>query len=78
MINSGLDSIIGGLMEKLRKDLDVDEAITAEAEKAFFTLNQGQSLGSSVFKTVLTNLARMERNKTADAKWRQKMLYFLH
>ena len=41
----GLDQIIGGLLNKLRKDLDVDEAITAEAEKAFFTLNQGQSFG---------------------------------
>ena len=32
-----LDRIIEDLMMKLQKDLEVDERITAEAEKTFFT-----------------------------------------
>ena len=42
---SGLDRIIGELLKKLQKDLEVDESITSEAAKAFFTLEGGHVLG---------------------------------
>ncbi|XP_076800727.1 solute carrier family 4 member 11-like isoform X2 [Clavelina lepadiformis] len=46
--HTSLDKIIAELLSKLQKDLDVDEKITSEAEKAFFTFQEQyqDSLGS--------------------------------
>lgn len=37
---TGLDAIIDSLLSKLQKDLDVDEKITSQAGKAFFTFQE--------------------------------------
>ena len=40
MFDLGLDQIIQEMLMKLKKDLEVDEKITSEAKKAFFTFHE--------------------------------------
>ena len=62
-------------MEKLQKDLEVDEAITAEAEKAFFTLNQGQSFGKIGSYKMLSMLLKPSSGTLACSGIFHQLLY---